>query len=220
MSRSLRIDVEFDLICPWCLIGLRQLDRALALLHAAAPDVVVDLHWRGVQLLPQVPAAGYDFQSFYRQRLGSDAAIAQRQAQVRAAADAAGAVIDYTVISVMPNTADAHRLLDLAAAELGPEAHRMLLERLLLAYFEQGANLGGTGLLQAHASACGMSPALSARAFLGAAVPRPSMGSGRGVPLFCFDGQLMVSGAQPHTVLLQAMLDAIGAAGSAHGAAV
>ncbi len=220
MSGALRIEVEFDLICPWCLIGLRQLDRALAMLRAAVPGVAVELHWRGVQLLPQVPAAGYAFQAFYRQRLGSDAAIAQRQAQVRAAAEAAGAVIDYTAIAVMPNTADAHRLLVLAAAELGPEAHRQLLERLLRAYFEHGANLGDTALLQVHASACGITSAQAARAFLGAAVEWAGMGSGQGVPLFVFNGDRKVSGAQRDRVLLQAMLDAVGPTEPAHDAAI
>ena len=70
MSRRLRIDVFFDLICPWCLIGKRQLERALVQLRANQADVEVELVWHGVQLLPDMPVQGEPFAEFYRQRLG------------------------------------------------------------------------------------------------------------------------------------------------------
>ena len=85
MKRSLSIDVYFDFICPWCLIGRRQLQAALAQFKAAQPEVEVNLAWQGVQLLPELPFDGQPFAEFYRRRLGSDQAVRQRQAQVRAA---------------------------------------------------------------------------------------------------------------------------------------
>ncbi|MES3024648.1 MAG: DsbA family protein [Pseudomonadota bacterium] len=210
MSAALLVEVEFDLVCPWCLIGLRQLERALAMLRAAAPEVPVALHWKGVQLLPGVPDGGYHFMDFYRQRLGSDAAIARRQAQVRAAAASAGAVIDYGAITVMPNTADAHRLLELAGATLGAEGHLGLLERLLRAYFERGEDLGDAAVLRAHGLACGLAPAALARLFKGAGTPYAGQSSGQGVPLFTMNGRVGVAGAQPAAVLLRSMLRALG----------
>ena len=52
---TLSIEVYFDFICPWCLIGKRQLDQALAQLRVAQPEVQVAVSWRGVQLLPALP---------------------------------------------------------------------------------------------------------------------------------------------------------------------
>ena len=111
MSGRLRIDVFFDFICPWCLIGKRQLERALELLHSQQPEVLVTTVWHGVQLLPHLPVQGEPFAEFYLNRLGSAEAVAMRQAQVRQAAQAVGVAIDLSRIATMPNTADAHRLL-------------------------------------------------------------------------------------------------------------
>jgi predicted DsbA family dithiol-disulfide isomerase len=211
MSLALRIEVEFDLICPWCLIGLRQLERALAMLRMAAPEIQVALHWQGVQMLPEVPDGGYHFLDFYRHRLGSDAAIAHRQEQVRSAAQSAGARINYAAIAVMPNTADAHRLLELAAATLGAEGHLALLERLWRAYFERGEDLGSAAVLKAHAHACGLDPATVAGVIKGAGTPFAGASAGQGVPLFTLNGRIGVAGAQPAMVLLRSMLRALGA---------
>ena len=76
---ALTIDVMFDFVCPWCLIGKRQLDRALTRLAETAPDVRPRVTWHGVQLLPDTPLAGTPYQAFYVARLGSEAAIATRQ---------------------------------------------------------------------------------------------------------------------------------------------
>ena len=71
--KPLLVEVAFDFICPWCLIGKRNLERALRALASSRPDVPVRLHWRGVQLLPHLPAEGVPFKEFYAQRLGSEA---------------------------------------------------------------------------------------------------------------------------------------------------
>lgn len=209
MSRLLTIDAYVDFICPWCLIGKRQLKRALALLAEAEPDVLPRVRWHGVQLLPHLPALGVPFDAFYRDRLGSDEAVRRRQAQVLAAAEAAGVYIDFSAIRLMPNTADAHRLFELVCRE-GSEAQvDMLLERLYAAHFVQGGNLGDGALLLSHAEACGV-PARSAHHVLqGGARPfRPQTPSGvapGGVPHLVIDGWLTVGGAQPPAALLAAM---------------
>lgn len=212
MSRSLRIDVFFDFICPWCLIGKRQLERALVQLRANQADVEVELAWHGVQLLPDMPVQGEPFAEFYRQRLGSTEAVRMRQAQVQQAAAAAGLEIDLAGIARMPNTADAHRLLACAAG-LGSAAQReALLERLFAAYFHNGEDLGDTASLLAIAEACGFEPAQLAASLRGDGSPfvgEAAGMAGSGVPYFVFDRRLAVSGAQPAEVLLGAMTEAL-----------
>nr|WP_302184181.1 DsbA family oxidoreductase [Pseudomonas donghuensis] len=205
------IEVFFDFICPWCLIGQAHLQRALEQLRREQPEVEVSLHWRGVQLLPQMARTGQPFEAFYRKRLGSDEAVRLRQAQVRAAAEAAGVDIDFARISRMPNTADAHRLLQRAVALGSPEQAQALLARLFAAYFQQGKDLGDPITLLHIARACGLEPAQVADCLRGDASPFIGANdrAADGVPCFRFNQRLRVSGAQPVAVLLQAMGDAL-----------
>lgn len=210
MTGTLRIDAFFDFICPWCLIGKRQLELALTELRDSHPDVTLELAWHGVQLLPHLPAQGVPFVEFYRQRLGSAEAVQARQAQVRQAAAAVGLSIDFSGINTMPNTGDAHRLLE-RAAELGGVAQRdTLLERLFAAYFHQGQNLGDSTTLLAIAESCGYQREALVDCLEGAHRPYEDGGMGaKGVPYFIFNRRQAVSGAQPAEVLLQAMQQAL-----------
>lgn len=211
MKHVLSIEVFFDFICPWCLIGQAHLQRALEQLRREQPEVEVSLHWRGVQLLPQMARTGQPFEAFYRKRLGSDEAVRLRQTQVRAAAEAAGVDIDFARISRMPNTADAHRLLQRAVALGSPEQAQALLARLFAAYFQQGKDLGDPITLLHIARACGLEPAQVADCLRGDASPFIGANdrAADGVPCFRFNQRLRVSGAQPVAVLLQAMGDAL-----------
>lgn len=221
MTRVLHIEVGFDVICPWCLIGMRNLQAAVARLRACAPEVAVHVRWRGVQLLPNVPDAGWPFMEFYRQRLGGDAAVRRRQAQVSEAAAAAGVHIDYQRLRNMPNTANAHRLLQ-HAAQHGSAAQRdALLERLFTGYFQRGEDVGDPAVLLTHGLACGMERADIAPLMLGAAAPFRAEGEGNGsggVPYYVVNGRLVASGAQPPEVLLAAMLAALETANTANAA--
>jgi len=211
VSGSLRIDVFFDFICPWCLIGKRQLERAQALLRIRHPEVEITTVWHGVQLLPQLPVQGEPFAGFYLKRLGSAEAVRMRQAQVRQAADAAGVPIDLSRIATMPNTADAHRLLERAGV-LGDTAQRdALLERLFAAYFQNGEDLGCRETLIAIAGSCGYAIDAVAQVLQGDGDPfvGNEAGAASGVPSFQFDRRLTVVGAQPAETLLDAMGDAL-----------
>ena len=211
MNPTLSIDVFFDFICPWCLIGQRQLQRALEQLRSEQPEVEVNLRWRGVQLLPDMARTGQPFEAFYRKRLGSDEAVQQRQAQVRAAANAAGVNIDFSRISRMPNTADAHRLMQRAVALGEPAQVEALLAQLFAAYFQQGKDLGDPITLLQIARDCGLSPLQVADCLRGDA--SPFMGAndhmGEGVPYFRFNRYHAVSGAQPAELLLEVMCEAL-----------
>jgi predicted DsbA family dithiol-disulfide isomerase len=203
MTRALRIDVFVELICPWCLIGKRHLALALQRFAQSDPDVQVQVHWRAVQLIPQVPAEGWPFAEFYLRRLGSPEAVRQRQAQVQAAAAQAGVDIDLSRIQRFPNTGRAHRLLDFAASEQ-PASVDALLERLFDAYFRRGEDIGSSATLLAIAQEIGLDAA-SARPWLDAATPSAEPPPVTGVPLFVFDGRFALSGAQPPQALWAAM---------------
>lgn len=211
MSGRLRIDVFFDFICPWCLIGKRQLEHAQELLRIQQPDVEITTVWHGVQLLPQLSVQGEPFAEFYLKRLGSAEAVRMRQAQVQQAAMAVGVPIDLSRIATMPNTADAHRLLERATV-LGSTAQRdVLLERLFAAYFQYGEDLGCHETLFSIAQACGFDAGAVADCLQGDGDPfvGNEAGAGSGVPSFQFDRRLTVVGAQPVDVLLGAMGEAL-----------
>jgi len=213
---SLAVEAYFDLICPWCLIGKRHLDTALAVLAQQRPDVAVSVTWRSYPLLPDIPAAGLPFQEFYVRRLGSPAAVAARQAQVRAAAQAAGVTLAYERIAVMPNTLAAHRLVRLAGLTGGPQAVPALIEALFTRYFQRGENIGEARVLRDAASACGIALPDAAPGdetfdwlppLRDASAPPPAPTFG--VPHFRFNGGHDLSGAQPPAALLDAMQRAL-----------
>ena len=214
MNRILTIDAYFDFICPWCLIGNRQLKLALELLADSMPDVTPQVRWHGVQLLPHMPAQGLPFGAFYRDRLGSDEAVRRRQAQVLAAAEGAGVRMDFSRIALMPNTADAHRLFALACREGSAVQVEHLLERLYAAHFVLGENLGDGAHLLDIAQGCGLPAKAMLPAIQGAARPfnRGGGGPGRGggPPLLCAGGR-SIRGAPAPAALVSAMQLALSA---------
>lgn len=211
LHNTLNIEVYFDFICPWCLIGKRQLDQALALLRAERPGLQVTLRWRGVQLLPQLPAGGEDFNAFYLQRLGGEQALRLRQAQVREAAAGVGVTLDFGRIPRMPNTADAHRLWQ-RAGELGtPEQCEALLESLFACHFQQGGDLGDCHTLLDLAAAAGFATDALVGGLEGDGSPFCGTAEGaasRGVPSFVLGGRVL-SGAQPVERLLASLRQAV-----------
>jgi predicted DsbA family dithiol-disulfide isomerase len=209
MSRLLRVDIDVDLVCPWCLIGLRNFQQARTELQAKWPDLVWEVHWHGSQLLPDVPQQGYPFHEFYLRRLGGPVALRQRQEQVRAAAQAAGATIRYERIQVMPNTADGHRLLQLAGRSHA--AHQeALFESLLCAYFEDGEDISQPEVLLRLGVAVGLNAQAIEAALRGADVPyMQGPREGYGVPRFTFNNAYALSGAQPVAALLMTMSRAV-----------
>jgi predicted DsbA family dithiol-disulfide isomerase len=211
MSRALRIDVAFDFVCPWCLIGKRQLKRAVVQLQQALPHQVVSIDWQSVQLLPQLPAAGEPFAEFYRRRLGSDTAVRLRQAQVQEAGAQVDLRFDFQRIARMPNTADAHRLLRRAVELGGPEQRDRLLERLFAAHFRLGEDIGDASTLLTIAETCGYPREEMARALYRDGRPfQAPDATASSVPQFVFDGRLLLSGAQQQVGRLRGMREALG----------
>lgn len=210
MTRQLHIEVFFDFICPWCLIGKRQLQAALQQLQQSDPDVEVNLLWRGVQLIPQLPVEGVAYKAFYLDRLGGAEAVRMRQGQVQQAANAVAVEINFAGIQRMPNTAKAHHLMQGAIKFGRPEQCNQLLEQIFTAYFIQAEDIGDAAVLEKIAAACGFDTAVMNDSLYRSNVPFQSANTaGNGVPYFVFDGRFALAGAHPAATLYKAMLEAL-----------
>ena len=196
---ALSVEVWFDLICPWCLIGKRQLDQAIAEFRRLHPRHPVAVHWRSQQLLPDIPPQGLPFREFYLRRLGGAGAVAARQAQVRAAALQVGLALDFSNIAAMPNTGAAHVLIADAQEQRDAATVDALIEDLFSAHFLRGMNIDDGKFLDALAQGHDITPSHAAPRF----APMPS-----GVPLFVVNRTAALSGAQPPQRLLAMLLRA------------
>ena len=211
MQNTLHIDAYVDVICPWCWIGKRHLESAIASLMQEDVTVQTLVHWHPVQLLPELPAEGVPFETFYLNRLGSAAAVHARQAQVNAAAAQAGLHIDFSRITRMPNSASALRLVAYASEHGTSEQASAVMDSLFQAHFLHGLHIGDRATVLGIARQCHLDVHAVQAALddcngppLQSDVPLHS-----GVPYFVFNSQLALAGAQPPQLLLQAMQRAL-----------
>lgn len=204
-SMILNIDVISDVICPWCYIGKRRLEKALALLDG---EVRAELRWLPFQLNPQMPAGGMARAEYRRAKFGS--LERGRELDARVAAEGRGEGIDFAFERMQrtPNTVAAHRLIDLAQAQgrAGP-----VVDRLFRAYFEEALDIGDAKLLDTIAGENGVTgwPAqadASRVAELEEGVRRLGISA---VPTFIFGRKFGVSGAHPPEALAQAIREAV-----------
>jgi predicted DsbA family dithiol-disulfide isomerase len=205
---SLSIDVVSDVVCPWCYIGLKRLDMALA----SVDDVAVAVNWRPYQLDATIPANGTDRKQYMLAKFGSEERLAEIHARVAEAGREAGIAFAFDAISVSPNTLDAHRVIRWAGTE-GPEIQSNLVRRLFALYFEEGRNIGDHAVLIEAARESGMDGAvvetLLASNADGDAVKEEietaaQMGV-RGVPCYLLEGRYAIMGAQEPPVLADAI---------------
>ena len=204
--RPIRIDVVSDIVCPWCFIGKRRLEKALAL----APDVPVEVHYRPYYPNEWIPAEGMSRDEYLTTKFGSPElykGIAQR---VQAAAAAEGLVYAVDSISRQPNTRDAHRLIRWAEG-IGKAPD--MKQRLMDLYFTEGADLSNEAVLVQAAADVGLDPE-DVRAALDSdkdiaeieqEVNAAKEAGIQGVPCFILDGKYAISGAQEPEALAQAI---------------
>lgn len=209
---ALTIDVVSDVVCPWCFIGKRRLEEALALYaheHAdAEPPKVI---WRAFQLNPGLPPEGVNRTEYYRQKFGDR--VGEIVERVRGAGREVGIDFRFEAIERQPNTLAAHALIEHAADEGKQDA---AVEALFRAFFLDGIDLTDPANLKAVAVKAGLS-AESVDAVLASEEARAHIASEdaaarkigvQGVPFFIFNRRLAVSGAQPAEVLVEAMRQA------------
>ena len=203
----IHIDIFSDTICPWCLIGKRRLEKALA----ERPDLKPAIHWRVFQLNPMMPKGGMDRQAYLAMKFGGAENASVVYERVRRAGAEDGIDFAFEAMPRTPNTLDSHRLIRWAA---GQDRETETVEALFQAYFFRGQDIGSVSTLSDAAQEAGMDPG-EARAFLESEAlateireeDRQARGLGiDGVPCFVFNGRHALAGAQPPKVLVQ-MLD-------------
>jgi len=213
----LKIEAYFDLICPWCLIGKRNLDAAVSRFASSRPDVRVVVQWRSHQLLPWTPLDGMPYQAFYRDRLGSAEAVAARRAQVQRAGRDAGVEFAFDRIEVLPNTAAAHDLVTFAASRGSAVQVAALIDRVLTAYFLEGENIGDREVLERLGLECGLEhEGLKAHLAISKRVADPTgervsyaAPHVSGVPYFVFNAGYSLSGVYSPVAIASAMALAV-----------
>ena len=146
----MQIDVVSDAVCPWCFIGKRRLMRAMAL----RPDIAFDVKWRPYRLDPTVPKGGMDRQAYMRAKFGDDPMkIVEMHKLIAAEGAKDGIEFDFAAIRRRPDTLDSHRLIRWAEAN---GVQDEVVERLFIAYFENGEDIGDIRMLADIADVCGM----------------------------------------------------------------
>ena len=205
---SLSVDVVSDVVCPWCFIGQKRLDKAVA----AAGDIDVHVNWRPFQLDPTIPRGGQDRRQYMLAKFGSEQRIRDIHARIEPLGAAEGIAFAFDAIEVAPNTLDAHRVARWAGAA-GEAVQNRLVRRLFQLYFEEGADVGDHAVLAAAASEAGMDAAVvetllptdaDVEAVRNEIATASRMGI-TGVPCFLIEGKYAVMGAQETDVLADAL---------------
>jgi predicted DsbA family dithiol-disulfide isomerase len=194
-----RIDIWSDVICPWCFLGKRRFDRAVETIGGLDG---VEVRWRAFQLDPTATTEPGDLRRSIEAKYG-DGAFERMTHRLVSLGEEEG--IDYRFdIAKRVSTIDAHRLSAWAWADGGAAAQESLVERLFVAYFEEGANVANQSTLvdlarQAGLDATGAEALLEGDAFLDE-VRADLQGAGErdltGVPAFVVDDRFVIPGAQ------------------------
>lgn len=215
----MKIDVISDTICPWCFIGKRRLDRALA----ARPDLDLKVYWRPFQLDPALPREGVERKSYLRSKFGDTPKSRLMSAALRDAGEREGIVFDFDAIRKTPNSLASHRLIRWASSTGQQSA---VVEKLFLAYFTEGRDIGDHAVLSEIAGECGMDSELvlsllESDADLDRVSAEDSLARKigiEGVPTFFFGGKYLLNGAEETQTLLMVIdrLTSLSGEGAAH----
>jgi predicted DsbA family dithiol-disulfide isomerase len=198
------IEVYSDVVCPWCFVGRRRLEKAVQQLEGKHE---VRVTWKPYQLNPWMPPEGMDRAEYRRMKFGSAERSSGMDARLVEAGRGEGIDLRFDRIRRTPNTLAAHRLIWLAERQGQQIA---MVDTLFRAYFTDGRDIGDAEQLVELAAAAGLD-ADEVRAFLaaeeGLAEVQVEEEAGRalgidGVPFFLLAGKYGVSGAQPPEVLV------------------
>ena len=206
MAKPLKVEIASDVICPWCYIGKRRLEKALALVEG---EIAPQIRWLPFQLNPDMPPEGMPRAEYRKAKFGSVERGRELDARVAAEGKREGIEFAFERMQRTPNTVAAHRLIQLAQ-EQGIAAP--VVDALFRAYFEDAQDIGDAAVLAAIAKRCAVTGwPESADAKRVAALEEEMRGLGiSAVPTFIFDRSLGVSGAHPADSLAAAMREAAG----------
>ena len=205
---AITVDVVSDVVCPWCFIGQKRLDKAIS----AVGDAEVHVRWRPFQLDPTIPPQGKDRREYMLAKFGSDERIRDIHARIEPLGEAEGISFAFDAIKVAPNTLDAHRLIRWAGAA-GEAVQNRLVRRLFQMNFEEGVNIGDHEVLIEAAREAGMDASVVATLLptdadveaVRTEIATASRMGISGVPCFLLEGKYAVMGAQDVDTLADAI---------------
>jgi predicted DsbA family dithiol-disulfide isomerase len=193
----MNVDIISDVVCPWCFVGKRRFERALAARH----DLDVNVTWHAFQLNPDMPAEGMDRATYLATKFGSDERAQAIYADIAEAGKGEDIAFAFDHIPRTPNTIDAHRVIRLAGINGVQDG---VVEAIFHGYFEGGVNIGDNEDLIALAATGGLDADV-ARAHLASDdaieevraedLQARQLGV-NGVPCFIIDNRYAISGAQ------------------------
>lgn len=200
---TLRVDVIADLICPWCYLGKRRLDDALAAVHG--PSAV---SWYPFQLNPTMPAEGMDFDEYLASKFGDASVVQPGLDHLIHAGRREGIHFRFDRIKRVPNTLDAHRVMQLA--ERRGRDTSQLADNIMQRFFEDGEDISDRDVLVSQGEISGLKPAEihkiledeSSRQMVISQEAQVRKGGVTGVPDFLINKRLFVTGAQSTEVLV------------------
>ncbi len=200
-AKALKVEVVSDVICPWCYIGKRRLEKALA---ALGGELSAEIRWLPFQLNPGMPREGMPRAAYRKAKFGSVERGRQLDARVIAEGKSEGIDFAFDRIERTPNTVAAHQLIALA------QNQNQVVDALFHAYFEEAKDIGDPAVLAEIAEQCGVT-GWPEEARDVSALERDVRELGiSAVPTFVFDRKSGVSGAYPAETLAQAMREAVG----------
>jgi predicted DsbA family dithiol-disulfide isomerase len=215
----MRIDIFSDTVCPWCYLGKRRFELALA----ARPQYEPRVTWRPFELNPDMPIDGLDYATFIAAKMAEDPALADRHAELVRLGETSGIKFRFDLIGRVPNTRRSH-LLIAHAARCGRQGR--VKDRIMQAYFEEGRDIGDPEELVRLGAEAGLIEAEIRNVLIlrvgqdgvVAAERHAAVLGITGVPTLVFDGQYTISGAQEAATFAR-ILDQVAEFAAARGVA-
>jgi predicted DsbA family dithiol-disulfide isomerase len=202
----MRIDIYSDTVCPWCYLGKRRFELAVA----ARPQYEPRITWRPFELNPDLPAEGVDQETFRSVRRVGHERLEESHKELTRLGEASGIQFRFDLIERVPNTRRSHLLIAHAArgGRQGP-----VKERLMRAYFEEGCDIGDPDELVRLGVELGFGAAEVRNVVILRAGQDGVVAAERhaavlgitGVPTYIFDGQYTLSGAQDVAVFARVL---------------
>lgn len=208
-KKKIKIDIVSDVVCPWCYIGKRRLERAI---DSLKDTYDFELVYHPFELNPSIPTTGLDQKQYLSTKFGGEARYVDITKQVSEVAAKEGLQFDFEKQKISPNTRQAHRIIQFAKQEgKQPEVK----EAFMKAYFEQGVDLSKKENLITIATQAGLNheqvDALLASddGLLDIELAEKELQKLgiTGVPFYILNNKYGISGAQPTEVFIQAVED-------------
>ncbi|MGH8724363.1 MAG: DsbA family oxidoreductase [Burkholderiales bacterium] len=197
--KPLEIEVASDVVCPWCYIGKKRLEKAVRLLDG---ELALKIRWLPFQLNPGMPKEGMPRAEYRKAKFGSLERSKQLDARVIAEGRSEGIAFAFERIERTPNTTEAHKLIALA------ENQNAVVDALFRAYFEEAKDIGDAAVLAEIARQCGVQGWPEAARDVSALEQEVRAMGISAVPTFLFERKLGVAGAHPPEALAAAMRQA------------